>query len=172
MKCPSCGTQLGPDDRYCPICGAVAPPAAGQAQPGTSGCPAPGMPDIPPIAVDRSLPKGLYCSTLASDRVRKDIRNSAIACYVCAAVTGVVAMLGSLTMLLDVIVILALGLLIHLKQSRACAVLLLAYSLVNTVISLLSTGSVGGWLLIIAGVYAVKSTFALEKEYQAFRTGQ
>ena len=85
---------------------------------------------------------------------------------------AVVALLVSPTMLLDVIVILVLGLLIQLKQSRVCAVLLLAYSLFNTVVSIVTTGSVGGWLLIIAGAYAVKSTFALEKEYQAFRAGQ
>lgn len=175
MKCPTCGTQLGPEDRYCPICGAAAQPAASPAQPAApsySAPAAPAAPDIPPITVDRSLPKSLFYSTLASDKVRKSIRNSAIVCYVCGVITGVVAVLLSPTMLLDVIVILVLGLLIQLKQSRVCAVLLLAYSLFNTVVAIATTGSVGGWLLIIAGVYAVKSTFALEKEYQAFRAGR
>lgn len=179
MKCPTCGTQLGPEDRYCPICGAAAQPAANPAQPAANptqpaapGYSAPAAPGIPPITVDRSLPKSLFYSTLASDKVRKSIRNSAIVCYVCGVITGVVAVLLSPTMLLDVIVILVLGLLIQLKQSRVCAVLLLAYSLFNTVVAIATTGSAGGWLLIIAGVYAVKSTFALEKEYQAFRAGQ
>lgn len=172
MKCPTCGTQLGPEDRYCPICGAAAQPAASPAQPAAPGYSAPAAPGIPPITVDRSLPKSLFYSTLASDKVRKSIRNSAIVCYVCGVITGVVAVLLSPTMLLDVIVILVLGLLIQLKQSRVCAVLLLAYSLFNTVVAIATTGSAGGWLLIIAGVYAVKSTFALEKEYQAFRAGQ
>lgn len=172
MKCPTCGTQLGPEDRYCPICGAAAQPAASPTQPAAPGYSAPAAPGIPPITVDRSLPKSLFYSTLASDKVRKSIRNSAIVCYVCGVITGVVAVLLSPTMLLDVIVILVLGLLIQLKQSRVCAVLLLAYSLFNTVVAIATTGSAGGWLLIIAGVYAVKSTFALEKEYQAFRAGQ
>lgn len=178
MKCPTCGTELGPGDRYCPVCGAAQPaagaaaPAAGPAAQPFAAPAAPAAPNVPPIEVDRNLSKGLFYSTLATDKVRKNIRNSAIVCYVCAALTGVVALLTSVTMLLDVIIILVLGLLVHLKQSRVCAVLLLAYSIINTVITLLSTGSPGGWLLIIAGVYAVKSTFALEKEYQAFRAGK
>lgn len=52
---------------------------------------APAAAKVPPIEVDRNLPKSLFYSTLASDKVRKSIRNSAIVCYVCAAITGVVA---------------------------------------------------------------------------------
>ena len=68
-----------------------------------------------------------------------------------------------------ILVVLALGLLIHLKQSRVCAVLLLAYSLFNCVVMLLSTGRFSGWLIILAGVFAVIYTFQLEKAYQEFR---
>lgn len=191
MNCPSCGTILGPADRFCPTCGApvdtqtAAQPAAynqnSYNQPDTLQQPQAPLPDPakthfplpdPALSIDRqNVSKSIYCSNLASDKVRKGIKSSAIICYICAALTGVMGVLlfESAFVLIDSIVLIVLGVLIQVKQSRAAAVILLAYSLINCISTLIANGSLGGWLIIIAGVYAVKCTFALDKEYKEYQ---
>lgn len=199
MNCPSCGTLLGPADRFCPTCGAPvnaqagapaqpanhspvykqtaynqpdaqyqAPAQAPQSDPAKAHFP---LPD-PTFSIDRqNVPKSLYFSNLASDKVRKRIKFSAAACYVCAAITGLAALVlpDSYLMLIDSIVLIVLGVLIRVKQSRAAAVILLAYSLINSVFTFVETGTFGGWFVLAAGVLGVWATFALDKEYKQYR---
>ena len=161
MKCPICGTEVQPGQQFCTSCGAKQP--ANQAW---------GNPYANAAAVEnRNISKSEFCRSHAPNKVRRNIRASAILCYISAAVTAVFAIMFNPFMFLDVIIVLVLGLLIHLKQSRVCAVLLLAYSLFNCVAMLLSTGQVSGWLIILAGVFAVMYTFQAEKAYQEFRGG-
>ena len=161
MKCPTCGAEVQPGQQFCPSCGAKQ--LADQAW---------GNPYTGAAAVEnRNISKAEFCRSYALDKIRKNIRASAILCYVSAAVTAVFAIMFNPFMFLDVIIVLVLGLLIHLKQSRVCAVLLLAYSLFNAVVMLLSTGKFSGWLIILAGVFAVIYTFQAEKAYQEFRGG-
>jgi len=158
MKCPTCGAEVQPGQQFCPSCGAKQ--LADRAW---------GNPYTPTAAVvDRNISKSEFCRSYAPDKMRKNIRGSAILCYISAAVTAVFAILFSPTMLLDTIIVLVMGLLIHLKQSRVCAVILLVYSLINCVVMLLSTGRITGWLIILAGVFAVIYTFQLEKAYREF----
>ena len=69
----------------------------------------------------------------------------------------------------DAALVLGLGLGIHLKQSRVCSVVLLAYGIFSCVVILLQSGRLGSWLIILAGVFAVIYTFKLEQEYRAFK---
>ena len=159
MKCPTCGAEIQPGQQFCPACGAKQ--RADQAW---------GSPNAPSLTVEnRDISKSEFCRNHAPDKVRKNIRASAILCYVSAVVTGVLAVLISPTMLLDAAIVLVLGLLIHLKQSRVCAVLLLAYGIFSCIVVFLSTGRITGWLIILAGVFAVIYTFQLEKVYREFR---
>ena len=191
MNCPSCGTILGPADRFCPTCGAPvnAQPANQPAayhqnaynQPDSLQQPQAPLPDPsnarfplpdPTLSIDRqNVSKILYCSNLASDKVRKGITSSAVVCYICAGLTAITGLLLFETpyMLIDSIILVVLGVLIQVKQSRAAAVILLAYSLINCIITLIDSGMAGGWLVIIAGVYGVKCTFALDKEYKEYK---
>ena len=159
MKCPTCGTEVQPGQQFCTSCGAKLPADQAWGNPYAYAA----------AAENRNISKSEFCRNYAPDKMRKNIRASAILCYVSAAVTAVFAILFNPFMFLDVIIVLVLGLLIHLKQSRVCAVLLLAYSLFNCVVMLLSTGRFSGWLIILAGVFAVIYTFQLEKAYQEFR---
>ena len=157
MKCPTCGAEVQPGQKYCPSCGTQqkADQAWGYA---------------PSVRVeDRGISKTQFCRNYAPDKIRKNIRGSAILRYFSAAITGVVAVLMNPFMLIDAVIVLALGLAIHLKQSRVCAVLLLAYGVINCLIMLVGTGRLSGWLIILAGVFAVIYTFQLEKEYRAFQ---
>lgn len=158
MKCPTCGTEVQPGQQFCAFCGAKL--LADQAW---------GNPYANAAAVEnRNISKAEFYRSHASDKMCKNIRASAILCYVSAAITAIFAIMFNPFMFLDVIIVLVLGLFIHLKQSRVCAVLLLAYSLFNCVVMLLSTGQFSGWLIILAGVFAVIYTFQLEKAYQEF----
>lgn len=159
MKCPTCGAEVQPGQRYCPSCGALQ--TTDQAW---GGVPVPSA-----AAENRDITKSEFCRTYAPDKVRKNIKGSAILCYFSAVVTAVVGILFSPLMLVDAAIVLVLGLAIHLKQSRVCAVLLLVYSLISCLSVMLQTGRPGSWLIILAGVFAVMNTFKLEKEYRAFR---
>lgn len=158
MKCPSCRAEIQPGQPFCQYCGAKQPANQPWGNPYASAAP----------AENRNISKSEFFRSFAPDKMRKNIRASAILCYVSAAITAVLAVMFNPFMFLDVIIVLALGLLIHLRQSRVCAVLLLAYSLFNCVAMLLSTGQFSGWLIILAGVFAVIYTFQLEKAYQEF----
>ena len=158
MNCPACGAEIQPGQQFCPACGAKLP--ANQAWGNPYGYAA--------AAEYRNISKADFCRNYAPDKMRKNIMASAILCYVSAAITAVFALLFNPFMFLDVIIVLVLGLLIHLKQSRVCAVILLAYSLFNCIVSLLSTGQLSGWLIILAGAFAVYYTFQLEKAYREF----
>ena len=103
---------------------------------------------------------------------------SAILCYISAAITTAAALasttVGSVTFsplnLLDVVLILVLGLLIHLKQSLPAGIILLAYSVINVIIMSIMFGKFGGWLLLVAGGLAFYSTYKLNKDYKAFNS--
>lgn len=101
---------------------------------------------------------------------RKGIRGSAIILYVCAAITLLAGLATyNLFSIIDVVVIVGLALNIQFNQSRAAAVILCIYSLINVIVALLTTGSIGGWLIIIAAIIATIYTFCFKtlwKEYQ------
>ena len=157
MKCPTCGADVQPGQKYCPSCGTQQKTDRPW-----------GNPSAPSIAVeDQDITKSEFCRSRASDKVRKNIRGSAILCYISAGVTAVFAVLFNLFMLIDAVIVLGLGLAIYL--SRVCSILLLVYGVVSCVTVLMETGRVSGWLVILAGVFAVIYTFQLEKEYRAFR---
>ena len=107
-------------------------------------------------------------------QLKKTIKTSAITLYVCAAITGLAGFLvldsGALV-LLDVAIMFGLGLGIHLKQSKGCAIALLIYSVVSSILTVVSTGKVIGWLVIMAGIYAVSATFKLDKQWKQYQQG-
>ena len=158
MKCPTCGAEIQPGQPFCTYCGAKLPADQAWGNPYANTA----------AAENRNISKSEFCRSYAPDKMRKNIRASAILCYVSAAITAVFAIMFNPFMFLDAIIVLVLGLFIQLKQSRVCAVLLLVYSLFNCIVTLLSTGQFSGWLIILAGVFAVIYTFQLEKTYQEF----
>lgn len=158
MRCPTCGTEIQPGQKYCPSCGTV--------QETNQSWGDPARPTV--IVRDRDIPKAEFYRNYAADNTRRSIRGAAIVCYFCTLVTIVLAILFAPLMLIDAAVILVLGLLIHLKQSRVCAILLLAYGVMGFSLTMLD-GRMSGWLIVLSGVFAVIYTFRLEKEYQEFR---
>ena len=158
MKCPTCGTEIQPGQKYCPSCGTVQ--KMDQSWRNSAGTTV--------IVRDRDIPKTEFYRNYAADSTRRNIRSAAIVCYFCTLVTIVLAILFAPLMLIDAAVILVLGLLIQLKQNRVCAILLLAYGVTGFSLTMLD-GRMSGWLIVLAGVFAVIDTFRLEKEYRDFR---
>lgn len=113
--------------------------------------------------------KKQFYAQCASKKDKGNIRAAAILGYICAGATLLLGVLmQNYFIIIDVAIILGLSLGIHLAQNRVCAVLLLIYSLINVIFSLLATGQISGWWLIIVGVCGIIGTFDLHKNYQNY----
>lgn len=111
-----------------------------------------------------------YCS----DKTKKNINAAAIALYFCAAVTFIVSFMAlafaadTPAAMLDAFIILGLSLGIHIGKSRVCAIIVLIYSIINCIYASVLTGRPGGYLILIAGIYATIYTFKARKEYKDY----
>ena len=124
-----------------------------------------------PAPQPRALTKKEYLELPENIKLKKNIRSSAIICYVAALLSGAVGFLVLDTgafILLDVAILVGLGLGVHLKQSKVCSVLLLVYAVASCILNLISNGQASGWLIILAGVYAVSATFKLDKQWKEY----
>lgn len=105
----------------------------------------------------------------------KNITAAAIIAYVIGAITFIVnvVMAGNIAGLVDVMIVVGLGLGIHLAKSRACAVIITAYSIINFIYVILLAGMPGGWLIIVCGVYSIIYTFKYQNAWNKYQqTGQ
>ena len=115
------------------------------------------------------ITKRTFFAEYANRRDKRNIRGAAIGAYLCAALSlGVGVLMQNYFIIVDVVLIVGLALGIQLAQSRVCAVLLLVYACINTILGLIGTGQLSGWLLILVGIWAVSGTINLHKDYQSF----
>lgn len=191
MQCQSCGTQYPDNFRTCPSCGAPAPmpnqrPYNGQPNP-YNGQPqfnnaqqnnAQQYPYGNPYAAPNQVPQGMskhdfYRSPICK-KYRGNIIASSVIIYVCVGINLLlIALLQNYTSLIDAAIMLGLGLAIHLAQSRVCAILLCVYGVFNTVIVYLSSGEFGGWLILVAAIYAIVATFQYQGAWDKYsKSGQ
>ena len=147
--CTSCGTQLSDGAAFCTSCGT--PFAA---------------------PVNRNITFKEYIGTHADPKLSKELKTTAIVCYVLLAISLIVAILINWLGIIDVIVFGALTLGMHLKKSKGCAIALLVVSIISTLISFVATGSFTGYLWIIISICAVRNFNKLEKAYTAFKEGR
>lgn len=114
-----------------------------------------------------------YCTS----NVKKNINCAVALLYLCSVTTMVISIvatklgLGVMASILDAILILVLGLGIHIWKSRACAVIVLAYSIFNCLYALITTGRPAGYLIVIAGVLSTVFTFKARQEYKEYIGG-
>ena len=161
--CPRCGAAVEEGSKFCVTCGE---PLTGNA------APAEGFSDVPaPVYAPKAATKKEFLDLPENSKMKKEINSSAIISYICAGITLLVAIVAKSPLsFVDVVILVVLGLLIHLKQSRACAIILLIYAIINVIVTVVTTQSFGGYLIVIAGIFAVIYTFKLDKawkEYQA-----
>ena len=108
-------------------------------------------------------------------KVRKEIRAAGIICYICAGATAALSIIAGLSgggfgSMLDAIILLVLGLLVHLKYSRVAAILLAVYAIFNIVVAIIVNGTLGGWLIVLAAIFSILYTFKAEKSWQEYKT--
>ena len=202
MQCQSCGTQYPDNFRTCPNCGAPAPmpnqrPYNGQPNPyngqpqfnnaqqnpyngqpqfnNAQQNPYNGQPQFNnaqqypygnPYAAPNQVPQGMskhdfYHSPLCK-KYRGNIIASSVIIYICVGIN-----------LLLIAIMLGLGLAIHLAQSRVCSILLCVYGVINTIYVFLSSGTFGGWLILVAAIYAIVATFQYQSVWNKYsKSGQ
>ena len=198
MQCQSCGTQYPDNFRTCPNCGAPAPmpnqrPYNGQPNPyngqpqfnNAQQNPYNGQPQFNnaqqypygnPYAAPNQVPQGMskhYHSPLCK-KYRGNIIASSVIIYICVGINLLlIAFLHTYTSLIDVAIMLGLGLAIHLAQSRVCSILLCVYGVINTIYVFLSSGTFGGWLILVAAIYAIVATFQYQSVWNKYsKSGQ
>ena len=154
-QCTSCGAANEDGAKFCTYCGTAL------------GVPAAGTVSYAPTANTKKE----FLQLPENAKLKKELRTSAIICYICAGITLLVGLFAAENpyVFIDVALLVGLGLGIHLKQSKACAIALVVYAVINTVIGLASTGRFSGWLILLAGVYAVIYTFKLDKAWKQYR---
>lgn len=179
--CPQCGVSNADELDYCLNCGAKLGPAensgyrAENDQPQVNGPWQQLAPDQGWQATQKAATKKEFLNLPENDKMRKEITTAAIICYICAGLTAVLGLIGTFAgggvyFLLDVAILVGMGLGIQLAQSRVCAILLLVYSVFNTVMNLIFSSRLGGYLIVIAAIFAVIYTFKAEKAWKAYQS--
>lgn len=170
MKCPMCGENIQPEGGRCPSCGMSlrqTPDSQRFGQPPSF----PGQPShpLPPPAPPHyagpecGISKKEFYKYHASKETKSSLVGAAVILYICAIINLFVGYIP------DAVIMVVLGLFLHLRGSRPCAVILMVYSILSCIITTLMRGRFSGWLLVFAGIVAVRAAFALEKEYRVFR---
>ena len=176
MRCNLCGTENAEGSKFCTSCGAslesnVTPTAPVYQQPVQQPVQQPTQQYAQPMQsapvyqqpvqqynqVPATMTKEEFLALPAMAKDKKNLKACYIICYVCAAIT-LVAQLAGGSFPLDAIILAVLGVIIQLKNSFVASVILLAYSIFNFLVCIFALHTVGGWLIIAAGVYAVITT--------------
>jgi len=176
MICQSCGSENEPNAKFCGRCGAPMPVinATPYVVPNVMPNAMPAMGMAQPQYMGRMVTKKEFFKSQEMSKVAKNINASAIMMYIVAVITLFTNVIyaGNVFVLLDVAVVAGMGLGIQLAQSRVCAVIAAVYSVINCVIAIITTGIPGGWLIIVASVYAVIATFKFNEAWDNYqRTG-
>ena len=102
-------------------------------------------------------------------KMKKEIRSSAIVCYICAGITLLTVLLsGNLFTLIDVAILAGLGIAIQTTAKKLWAILLTVYGAINVIVTVALSGSLGGWLPLVAGIIAIVYIGKLDKAWDAY----
>lgn len=125
-----------------------------------------------PYDLDRkTVSKKDYINKYATAALRKNINSTAYLLYglsVFSLVLNFVMAGFNWITLVEIGVLVALIVGMHIGKSKICAILLLIASIAETVLTLILSGQLAGWWWIIASVYAISCFNKLDKEYNSF----
>lgn len=107
----------------------------------------------------------------ALKKCRGNINGSAIIMYICAGITFIINVLvaSNIFGLVDVFILVGLALGIQLGKSRVCAIISCVYAAFNVIYMIIATGSAGGYLVLIAAIYAIIATFQYHKAWDTYQ---
>lgn len=198
MICPVCGKEIADGSAVCPICGVAlaapqnpvpdaAPQYAPQQNPVPNAAPqyAPQQYAAQPYAAPQYaapqnpavMPKNAkqFIKQMSHIQEYKNIRTEINVCgilfYVFAAATIALSLLvkSSGAGLVDAFILVGFGLWIQLGYSRVGSIISLVYSILNMIYMTVSTGKLGGYLILIAAVCSVIYTFKAAKAFKQYK---
>lgn len=194
MICPVCGKEIADGSAVCPICGVAlaapqnpvpnaAPQYAPQQNPVPNAAPqyAPQQYAAQPYAAAPQnpavMPKNAkqFIKQMSHIQEYKNIRTEINVCgilfYVFAAATIALSLLvkSSGAGLVDAFILVGFGLWIQLGYSRVGSIISLVYSILNMIYMTVSTGKLGGYLILIAAVCSVIYTFKAAKAFKQYK---
>ena len=150
--CARCGTALVAGGKFCPKC----------AHPVGMPVPAGETLQIPTGTTKRE-----YLKKYAGADFARRVKGAAIMGYVCAGINAVVCLIMGMPFgLIESAILLGLSLGMHLGKSKGCAIGILAYSVFSMVLGVVLYGSVGGWLWVLTGIFAVINFVNAEKKFK------
>lgn len=168
-QCPKCGQFFDDSASICSVCGAALGGGSSQDVDFTpESIPYSGQPEPRKAATKQE-----FLKLPENAKTKKEIMTTAIVSYICAGLTAAVMIgaNGNFTAIVDVLLLIGLGLGIQLKQSRVCAILLCVDGAVSVIVSLLAAGMPSGYLILIAGIFAIVYTFKLDKAWKQYQAG-
>ncbi len=158
MKCPYCQAEIQDCIKYCTECGAAQAAAFG------------GVPDIQPRTAPvytKSLKE--FLSLPENKSLRAKYSTAGILCYVCGGVTALLMLISkNYYAVIDIALLVGLGLGVHIGHSKVCAVLLAVYAVINMVVTFVTNGSIGGWLVAVAAIFGCIATFQGDKAWKDY----
>lgn len=179
MQCRSCGAPYPDNSPYCPHCGQ---PNELQGNPQNFGQPNQfqgnfqnfgqanqyqnaypgGAPSGPPMT------KQQFFKLPGMKQFRSSLIGAACLAYACVAFTLISAILLNPLSILDAAILLGLALGMHLGVSRACAFVMLGYSIFNFIYAIIFLHTPGGWLVILAAILGCIATCKMHAAYKSY----
>lgn len=167
MKCQFCGTEYSDTLAGCPNCGTPANQSGTQPSEGIPGFQSQSTvnPEIPHTYTEKefyNLPELEQC--------KSNIKSAAFFLYVCAVLNIFLCIIsGNPFTMIDVLLIAIIAILLQVKKSRVSAVILLVYACFNSIVLLVQTGRSGGYLILVASIWAVNYTFKYQKAWKNYQ---
>ena len=109
------------------------------------------------------------------NKLRKGVNEVAVACYIFAAVNWVIYQFNILQKPIsssvwpDIAFLVGMGLGLHLSKSIVFAIILTFYGAVNMGINASMGNYFGGWMILAAGVFALRFTIKINKEWNEYK---
>lgn len=119
-----------------------------------------------PILVSRKD----FVEKYAQPSYKRDVKNIAILCYVCAGINALIALAFYPIAIIDSLLLVGFTLGMHLGKSKLCAIFLLILSCIEMLAGIITSGAVSGFLWVIAGIWAVVTFNKIEKAYKVFQS--
>ena len=164
--CTNCGTRLPKSSAFCTSCGH--PVGSNQYGQNLSGGQSPYATVTPPAG--QFVSKKEFINKYAQPSLRKDIKNIAIICYICAGLTFLVSCAVNPGGIIDALLLLGFALGMHLGRSKVCAILVFILSCIEVLAGLITLGVPPIWWLV-AGIWALVTFHKIDKQYRQFISG-
>lgn len=146
-QCPDCGALQSGKLKYCSVCGAT-------------------LPEIDESSVIPEYTEKTFYARYASTLTKGSVVALAVMCFLSALACLFLALAGEYYSAFDCALLIFVGVWMLVKKSWKCALAMVIYNGVGTVISLFLSGAIGGYGVWIVGLLCV---IRLRKGADAFK---